>query len=96
MASVRNIKSNARSTAKSSITKLTTMATLKSVSYAIVRQLHTLPSVEALQPGDAVNIDGIDLVQDVTLLAVGGYNYVWLVKLHQGLEVSCLPHTDQT
>ncbi|KAF7515208.1 hypothetical protein G7054_g14694 [Neopestalotiopsis clavispora] len=62
------------------------MATLKSVSYAIVRQLHTLPSLEALHPGDAVNVDDIDLVQDVTLLAVGGYNYVWLVKLHKGLE----------
>ncbi|RYP55592.1 hypothetical protein DL771_012346 [Monosporascus sp. 5C6A] len=44
---------------------------------------------------DAADTGGIDLVEEVTLLAVGGYNSTWLVKLHQSPEGTLTPMNDE-
>ncbi|KAI1117696.1 kinase-like domain-containing protein [Nemania sp. NC0429] len=88
MVSVSATKFVAKFIAKSSATNPTTPDTFRNISNAIVPKLRRLPPIQELHRGDAVDIGGIDLVQHVTLLAVGGYNSVWLVKLHHRVEVA--------
>lgn len=80
MASARTIKSNAKPTPKSPTTRRIALDTLRSANNAIVPKLRNSAS-------DTVALDDIPEIQGATLIARGGYNSVWLVKLHGVLEV---------
>ncbi|RYC55480.1 hypothetical protein CHU98_g10724 [Xylaria longipes] len=77
------------------------MDSLKNVASAIAKQL---PSTLRNKNGPDTTIDLRDIpeVRDARLLATGGYNSVWLVKLHQPLQASqsvsqsSTPTTSQT
>ncbi|KAF2967063.1 hypothetical protein GQX73_g6527 [Xylaria multiplex] len=84
------------STLKSSTMKKAPQDTLRNVSNALIPKLRVAQTMQELHPGDAVDTRGIDSVQHVTLLAVGGYNSIWLVRLHQGIESMPAPRDDIT
>ncbi|KAI3324982.1 kinase-like domain-containing protein [Xylariaceae sp. AK1471] len=91
MVSVSTTKSVAKFILKSSTISPTTPHTLRNVSNAIVPKLRAALAVQELHRGDPVDIGGVDPVQHVTLLAIGGYNSVWLVKLHHKVETTSTP-----
>lgn len=61
--------------------------TLRSVSSAIADRLRGAPRSSTV--GDLVDVRAVDNIMDVSLLAHGGYNSIWLVKLRAQLEVKC-------
>jgi hypothetical protein len=88
-----NTKSNEMNIPKSSSTKAIPLETLRNVSNATVPELRAAAQAQELRAGDAVDIHGVNLIEEVVLLAIGGYHSVWLVKLRQSAEVSCTPYT---
>ncbi len=62
------------------------METLRNVGSAIA--LSFPPSLRNRNNADTIDLRDIALVQEAKLLATGGYNSVWLVKLHKPLQVS--------
>ncbi|KAI1296117.1 kinase-like domain-containing protein [Xylaria venustula] len=62
------------------------MDILRSVSFAIA--LRCPPPLRKQNNLDAINLSDIPQVQEVKLLATGGYNSVWLVKLHRPFEAT--------
>lgn len=82
---------------KSSAISPKTPDSLRNISDAIVPRLRAALAMRELRRGDAIDIRGVDPARHVALLAVGGYNSVWLVELHRRLGVSCnayhLPNT---
>ncbi|KAI0865940.1 kinase-like domain-containing protein [Xylaria cubensis] len=65
----------------------TVMDTLKSVASAIAKKLPSTVRKEN-GPNEIIDLQNIPRVREARLLATGGYNSVWLVKLHQPLQVS--------
>ncbi|KAI0546734.1 kinase-like domain-containing protein [Xylaria curta] len=63
------------------------MDTLTSVASAIAKKLPSSARKEN-GPKEIINLGDIPKVRDARLLATGGYNSVWLVKLHQPLQVN--------
>ncbi|KAI1738446.1 kinase-like domain-containing protein [Xylaria scruposa] len=63
------------------------MDTLASVASAIAKKLPSSVRNEN-GPKEIINLRDIPRVRDARLLATGGYNSVWLVKLHQSLQVN--------
>lgn len=63
------------------------MDNLRSVSHVIVPRLRRLASNHEFQVGKAIDIGSVDHVDHVTLLAVGGYNSVFLVHLKEGIQL---------
>ena len=80
MASAKTIKSNAIPSQKSRTTRRRALNTLRSANSVIVPKLRNSAS-------DTVALDDIEEVQEATLIAKGGCNSVWLVKLHGIFEV---------
>lgn len=80
MASAKTIESNAISTPKPPAAARIALDTLRSVNDAIVPELRS-------SAGDAVALDDIAEAQGATLIAKGGYNSAWLVKLRGIFEV---------
>lgn len=74
-------------THRSSTTSKTLRDTLRSVSSAIADRLRGAPRSSTI--GDSVDVRAVDDITDVSLLAHGGYNTIWLVKLRAQLEVKC-------
>lgn len=87
MASAQTTKSSVTYTQRSSTTSKTTRGTLRSVSSAIADRLRGAPRSSTI--GDSVDVRSVDDITDVSLLAHGGYNSIWLVKLRAPLEVKC-------
>jgi hypothetical protein len=87
-----NTKSNAPFTGRSTTTKMTALDTLKNVSNAIVQRLRCLPDLSTTSGNEElVGVQKVNGVRDVTLLAEGGYNSIWLVELCASLEVRLSP-----
>ncbi|KAI1751585.1 kinase-like domain-containing protein [Xylaria castorea] len=63
------------------------MDTLKNVANAIAQKLPSTLRKEN-DPNAILDLGDIPKVREARLLATGGYNSVWLVKLHQPLQVS--------
>lgn len=63
---------------------MTALDTLRNVSNAIV---HLKTAFQNERVGNTVDLEGLDKVRELELLAKGGYNSIWLVKLHEHLEV---------
>lgn len=84
MASAQTAKSAVPYTQRSSTT---TRDTLRSLSSAIADRLRGAP--RSCTIGESVDVRAGDDITDVTLLAHGGYNSIWLVKLRTQLEVKC-------
>ncbi|KAJ5088840.1 hypothetical protein N7456_012456 [Penicillium angulare] len=81
------IRSNDLCSQKPPTTGKTALDALKSASNAIVQKLlRVAPQDECA--GNTVDLDGINEVEGVTLLAKGGYNMVWLVKLDDCYEIT--------
>lgn len=87
MASAQNIKSSVPYTPRLSTTSKTTRDTLRSASSAIAKMLRSVLITSKI--GDSVDVPALDDITDVSLLADGGYNSIWLVKLRTQLEVKC-------
>lgn len=87
MASAQTTKSSVPYTQRSSTTSKTTRGTLRSVSSSIAQRLRGAPRSSTI--GDSVDLRAVDNIIDVSLLAHGGYNSIWLVKLRAQLEVKC-------
>lgn len=87
MASAQITKSSVPYTQRLSITSKTTRDTLRSVSSAIADRLRGAPRSSTI--GDSLDVRAVDDIMDVSLLAHGGYNSIWLVKLSVHLEVKC-------
>lgn len=87
MASAQNTKSSVPYTQRSSTTSKTTRDTLRNVSSAIADRLRGASRSSTI--GDSVDVRAVDDITDVSLLAHGGYNSIWLVKLRAQLEVKC-------
>ncbi|KAI0906970.1 kinase-like domain-containing protein [Ustulina deusta] len=62
------------------------METLRNVGSAIA--LSFPPSLRNRNNADTIDLRDIALVQEAKLLATGGYNSVWLVKLHKPLQIT--------
>lgn len=64
---------------------MTALDTLRNVSNAIV---HLKTAFQNERVGNTVDLEGLDKVRELELLAKGGYNSIWLVKLHEHLEIA--------
>lgn len=93
MGSASTTKSVAKFILKSPTISPKTPSTLQIICDATVPKLRAALATREWHRGDVVDIHGVDPVQHVTLLAMGGYNSVWLVKLHRRVEVGCIPCT---
>lgn len=81
---------------KSSAISPKTPDSLRNISDAIVPRLRAALAMRELRRGDAIDIRGVDPARHVALLAVGGYNSVWLVELHRRLGTASTPvHADK-
>ncbi|KAI1145949.1 kinase-like domain-containing protein [Nemania diffusa] len=69
------------------------MEILRSVGSALA--LKTLPHLRGKQTVDQVDLYNIPEVNEVKLLATGGFNLIWTVKLHKPLDVSYDTLVDQ-
>lgn len=87
MASAQNTNSGVPYTQGSSTTSKTTRDTLRSVGCAIADRLRSAPRSPTI--GDPVDVQAVDDITDVSLLAYGAFNSIWLVKLRAQLEVKC-------
>ncbi|KAI1119799.1 kinase-like domain-containing protein [Nemania abortiva] len=86
MASLPTTELHATVIPKPSIIHPTGPDNLRNISNVIVPKLRIALGRRDLHPGGAIDIRGVDLVEHVSLLAVGGYNSIWLVKLHQRID----------
>jgi len=100
MASVKNTKSDAECTPKSSATRLIALEALKNVNGAITQRLRTAITGEKTEIVEKVEsvekrviFNDVEGVQDATWLAQGAYNSVWLARLRDGFQVSGRPST---
>lgn len=72
---------------KSSTTSKGSLDALRNVSNAVVCALRVAMGDRDLRSGDVVDVGEVGLIDDVSLLAAGGYNFVFLVKPQEGLLV---------
>ncbi|KAI1189523.1 hypothetical protein F5B17DRAFT_390872 [Nemania serpens] len=91
MGSASTTKSVAKFILKSPTISPKTPSTLQIICDATVPKLRAALATREWHRGDVVDIHGVDPVQHVTLLAMGGYNSVWLVKLHRRVETTSIP-----
>lgn len=77
------------STPKSTTTAAIALDTLKSANNAIVRKVRAMMESRQEPKPQSLDLDSTEaaIFQSVTLLAKGGYNTIWLVKLHGYFEV---------
>ncbi|KAL7815199.1 hypothetical protein V8C26DRAFT_132195 [Trichoderma gracile] len=73
----------------SKTTAVITLETLRNANIAIVRKVRArIKSHQAPKPQHLdLDLKEADIFRSVTLLAKGGFNAVWLVRLHGYLEV---------
>lgn len=70
------------------------MDTLKNASSAIA--LHLNPSLRSNpESAEMINLQKIPAVREAKLLATGGYNAIWLVKLRESVVISKHLSTDE-
>lgn len=89
MASAQNTKSSIPYTPLLSVTSKITRDTLRSVSCAIAEMLRR-NAPRASKIGESVDVGAVVddvIITDVSLLAHGSYNLIWLVKLRTHVDV---------
>ena len=74
---------------KSTTTAVIALDTLRNANNAIVRKLRAVMENQQEPNPQSLDLDSTEAgnFRSVTLLARGGYNAVWLVRLHGSFEV---------